>query len=62
VEDPLWVKIRSWHVVKSQFTSRGGTDMATTLCGRTTSGPTAEEVPSGERTCESCLRILTKDV
>ena len=49
----LWTRIVSWHLVP-----RGGW---TTLCGReSTSRVQLDEYPSGERTCESCLRIAER--
>lgn len=65
-----YVRIRSWHLIESRFTSRGGIDMVETYCGRgpiaisaRSSGPTvhvvyptAPELPLDDKSCESCLR------
>jgi hypothetical protein len=68
-----YVKIRSWHAIT--FFDRGGA--ARTRCGRRvavqgtiTSGPggptevraTADELPLGDKSCETCLRLRAKDV
>lgn len=61
MDDLRWIKIESWHIVKSEFTSRGGIDMAETLCGLRAEGVTLDERPGNEASCENCLRIVTKD-
>jgi hypothetical protein len=50
-----WVKIRSWHGVKSY--SRAG--FIQTLCGRWTTSLLARPVDTlpGGSSCETCLRI-----
>jgi hypothetical protein len=68
-----WVLIRSWHAIS--FFDRGGA--ARTRCGRRvavqgtiTSGPggpsevrpTADELPLGEKSCETCLRLRADDL
>lgn len=57
--DRMWVKIRSWHVFRTW--TRAG--QALTECGRRV-GPdtvvTADELPGNEKSCESCLRIVTR--
>jgi hypothetical protein len=55
--DVRWVRIRSWHIVRSEFTSRGGLEMATTACGRRVTGETVDDRPGDEKTCETCFRI-----
>ena len=52
-----WVKIRSWHGVRTTFRS----GKAVTLCGRLVPAD-AEITPTlpGERSCESCLRIVAR--
>ena len=49
----IWVKIRSWHLV-----ARGRT-----RCGRVfmIPSPTADDLPLGERSCETCLRLMAWD-
>jgi len=50
-----WVKITSWHAV--EFWSRAGKPK--TYCGRwvLTDAEVVDDL-SGEKSCESCLRIL----
>jgi hypothetical protein len=67
-----YVLIRSWHLIVG--TDRGG--VVRTRCGRRvavqgtiTSGgvgelvlhPTAPELPLGDRSCETCLRLAAHD-
>lgn len=65
--DVQWVKIReeftgrkpklSWHV----FSSFVLFDVAQAMCGRSASAATlVDNVPNGEKTCESCLRTLVR--
>lgn len=49
-----WVKLRSWHAVDT-FNRSGETK---TRCGRYTFNVQQDERPGGERTCETCLRIV----
>ncbi|HEU4571476.1 MAG TPA: hypothetical protein VFR93_02230 [Candidatus Limnocylindrales bacterium] len=47
--------IDSWHVVE-----RAGRDGDVTYCGRTVNrneGTTADTLPLGEKSCETCLRL-----
>lgn len=54
----MYVRLRSWHVRQWHVRQRGGY----TLCGRVTGDGqrTADSLPMGERSCESCLRIAAK--
>lgn len=54
-----WVKIRSWHAVESY--SRIGS--VRTVCGRWTSAnpQVVEDLPT-EKSCETCLRIVTREL
>ena len=49
----LWVKLRSWHVLANGMTR----------CGRVfvVPSPTADDLPMGERSCETCLRLTAHD-
>jgi hypothetical protein len=49
----LWVKIKSWHLVAN----------GRTRCGRlyVIPSPTVDDLPLGERSCESCARLLIHD-
>ena len=55
-----WVKIRSWHGIR--FTTRGGGHK--TLCGRypVKGSPEVQDLPSDEKSCESCLKIITRQM
>jgi len=55
----LWAKLRddprlSWHIV-----GRGGA----TRCGRwiPVPSPSADDLPMGEKSCETCLRLTAWD-
>lgn len=54
--DPTWIKIRSWHAVKTATRAPG---RYLTICGRGAEGTTLPERPGHEATCESCLRIIS---
>lgn len=49
-----WVKIKSWHRVK---TPTRVPDTYVTFCGKRAEGQALETFPSYEKTCESCLRL-----
>lgn len=65
-----FVRLRSWHAI--WLTYRGGA--VKTRCGRTAivqgtiAGgigpvrPTADVLPSNERTCETCLKWTVRDI
>lgn len=55
--DVEWVAIKSWHAVK---TPTRMFNTYVTLCGRKAVGDTRDSLPGGEKTCESCLRAVTK--
>lgn len=52
--DWTWVKIVSWHAVRLTRSIE-----PRTLCGRVASAdaPTSPNLPGGEKSCESCLRL-----
>lgn len=54
----MWVKIRSWHAVRLTRSIE-----PRTVCGRTApqSAPVSDVLP-GEKSCESCLRIIARRV
>ena len=59
--NPTWAKLRddphlSWHIVGR---IRGGA----TRCGRWISvpSPSADDLPLGEKSCESCARLTLHD-
>ena len=47
----------SWHAVA--FHTRG-IDTWMSVCGRTVLDPVRDVLPAGERTCETCLRIIVR--
>ena len=53
-----WVRIRSWHVVRLTRSIA-----PRTRCGRTASvdAETSDTLPA-EKSCETCLRIIARDV
>ena len=53
----MYIKIRSWHVVRT-FTRVPG--RAITLCGKQAQGQTSTGLPMAEKSCETCLRIRAK--
>jgi hypothetical protein len=54
-----YVRIRSWHRVAP--VSRGG--LPKTRCGRWAdlAAPVSDELPIGEKSCETCLRLHARD-
>jgi len=55
--DPMvlstWVKLVSWHLVTAPGRTR---------CGRNTGyRKVADDLPLGERSCETCLRLAAHD-
>ena len=55
-----WVRIRSWHIV---LTHTRAFDTYRTLCGRTvTTTDTRDDLPGDEKSCESCLRHVVREV
>lgn len=53
--DYQWIRIRSWHVVLTPTRAING---YRTRCGRNASGAPVDALPSGEKSCESCLRLV----
>lgn len=55
--DYAWIKIVSWHAVETPTRV-----MRTyrTVCNRRASGETVDSIPGAEKSCESCLRKITK--
>jgi hypothetical protein len=52
----IYVKMRSWHLVREE-------DPTKTVCGRAVpEGAVLAEDFGDEKTCESCLRILASKV
>jgi hypothetical protein len=58
--DIQWVKIRAWHAVRPD---RSIPDWNLTYCGRAVGNldPHLDRLP-GEKSCESCLRIIARKV
>ena len=52
-----YVRFRSWHVIKTWTRVPG---RALTLCGRLATGATADVLPLGDKSCETCLRLQAK--
>lgn len=52
-----WVRIRSWHVLATYTRVPG---CVVTRCGRTVEATPQDTVGTG-RTCESCLRLVTRN-
>jgi len=52
-----WVKIRSWHAVR---TPTRAFDTYVTVCGKTAHGETLDVFPADEKSCETCLRIQAR--
>jgi hypothetical protein len=49
-----WVKIKSWHIVVDDLL-----DAYLTRCGRRAMDTyTVADLPMGEKSCESCLRLV----
>lgn len=55
--DAKWIRIRSWHAIRTWTRVPG---RAITLCGLTAEGDSRLEFPADEKSCESCLRMLAK--
>jgi hypothetical protein len=57
--DATWVRLVAWHALRPTRSLTVGH----TRCGRAfvIPSPTAPELPLGERSCESCLRLLAWD-
>ena len=54
-----WAKLRSWHYVRTFTRVPGG---FITMCGRSgRSTNFANQFPSNEKSCESCLRIIRRE-
>ena len=54
-----YVQIVSWHVV---WIDRSGGAFIRTRCGRyVPDGTIQEELPLGEKSCETCLRLAATD-
>jgi len=53
-----YVRIVSWHVV---WIDRSLGKTILTRCGRYVDGPIHEELPLGEKSCETCLRLAATD-
>ena len=49
-----WVKIRSWHAVDGKRIL----GVSKTHCGRYAVGAPRDKLPNGEKSCESCLRVV----
>lgn len=58
MSDIDWVKIDSWHII--EMTTRGGGKR--TICGRYIASPTvvdlSQRLPLGEKSCETCARLI----
>jgi hypothetical protein len=54
--DIVWVRIRSMHAI---LTPTRVPDRYVTLCGRTASGDTNDDLGAG-KSCETCLRIVAR--
>lgn len=53
-----WVRIRSWHAVR---TPTRAVDTYITRCGRTVqTQETSDTLPEG-KSCETCLRIVARE-
>lgn len=53
-----YVRIRSWHIVRTWTRVPG---RAITRCGRIAAGASSPFLPSNEPSCESCLRYARGD-
>jgi len=64
-EAAMWIKIdTSWHFVAwtdSDYISTHGEMLHRTRCGLLKIRPAFPDFPYSERTCEKCLRLITKD-
>jgi hypothetical protein len=58
MSDRQFAKIRSWHAIR---TPTRVPDTYVTVCGRMVVALTLRDVlPAGERTCETCLRLIVR--
>lgn len=54
-----WARIASWHIV---VLHTRGLNSWVTRCGRRLDSPDVRDVfPSGEKSCENCLRLAARD-
>ena len=55
MSNQFWVRIRSWHALS-------GLTAGHTLCGRRagSDADVSDQLPSGEKSCETCLRLLAR--
>lgn len=53
-----YIKIKSWHIIK---TPTRMFDTYITRCGLKAVGNTANDLPLGEKSCESCFRYTARD-
>lgn len=53
--DTRWVKVESWHAIEEEIAGE-----ALTLCGLRVGMETARDTLPAEKSCETCLRILTR--
>lgn len=57
-----WIKIDSWHIIKTTWIQSGGTWWVSTLCGlkRPWDQTSLDSLPGGsEKSCENCLIVAT---
>ena len=52
-----WVRIRSWHLV----TPSRALGAVPTRCGLWADGEVVRDLPSNQKTCETCLKLLARD-
>lgn len=55
--DIEWVRIRSWHAIRTHTRVPGG---VVTVCGRNVVDARMSDVLPAGRSCETCLRIVTR--
>jgi len=56
MDDMVWVRIRSWHVVANR-----GLGFVVTMCGRRADEAplvTTANLPMSQKSCETCARIV----
>ena len=53
-----WIKISSWHRI---LTPTRMFDTYRTRCGRTVVGTPVQDLPLGEKSSETCLRLVAAD-
>jgi len=55
----MWVKVKSWHVLKYRYTEGHG---GRTLCGLWADAdkPRSDDLFLTEKSCETCLRLMAK--